>query len=122
MIAEVHVRYRLLGLESASLFRFLFFAFWIVLGGLGLIGYAAYLIGSIEAGLVEDEFLETLFGCVLGPPFYSLVFAGIGVLGNSVYRKLARSLPPLVAEMEEAGATDAPVQGGTIADDRDRRV
>ncbi|OGD72345.1 MAG: hypothetical protein A2Y64_00555 [Candidatus Coatesbacteria bacterium RBG_13_66_14] len=115
------MRYRLLGLESASLIRFLFFGFWIVLGGLGLIAYAAYIIGSIEEGLVEDEFLAVLFGCVLGPPFYSLVFAGIGVLGNFVYRKLARSLPPLVAEMEEAGATDAhPVRGGAVADDRNR--
>jgi hypothetical protein len=117
------MRYRFLGLESASLFRLLFFGFWIVLGGLGLIGYAAYLIGSIDTGLVEDEFLGILFGCVLGAPFYALVFAGIGVLGNSVYKKLLGSLPPLVAEMEEAGAINAhPVRGEAVADDRDRRV
>lgn len=113
------MRYSLLGLESVSLFRSLFFVFWIVLGGLGLIGYAAYLIGSIDAGLVEDEFVAVLFGCVLGPPFYSLVFAGIGVLGNAVYKRLLRSLPPLVAEMEEADSIAArPDPGTTTADDR----
>jgi len=115
------MRYRLLGLESATLFRLLFLGFWIVLGGLGLIGYAAYLVGSIDAGLVEEDFLAILFGCVLGPPFYSLVFAGIGVLGNTVYKGLLRSLPPLVAEMEEAGATATqPVRGGVTTDDRRR--
>ncbi|MCX7021430.1 MAG: hypothetical protein NTW26_03975 [bacterium] len=117
------MRYRFLGLESASLFRFLFFGFWIVLGVLGLIGYAAYLIGSIAAGLVEDEFMGILFGCVLGPPFYALIFAGIGVLGNATYKTLLRSLPPLVAEMEEAGATAVqPGRGGSTADDRSRQL
>jgi hypothetical protein len=115
------VRYRLLGFESAPLFRLLFFGFWIVLGGLGLVAYAAYLVASIESGLAEDEFLAVLFGCVLGPPFYALLFAGIGVLGNFVYRKLLRNLPPLVAEVEEADATTArPDRGEAAADDRSR--
>ncbi len=110
------MRYSMLGLESTSLFRNLFFVFWVVLGGLGLIGYAAYLIGSLDAGLAEDDFLAVLFGCVLGPPFYSVVFAALGALGNAVYKRLLRSLSPLVAEMEETGTT--PDRGRTTADDR----
>jgi hypothetical protein len=113
------MRYRLLGLESTSLFRSLFFVFWVVLGGLGLLFYAAYLIGSIDAGLTEDDFLATLFACVLGPPFYAVVFAALGLLGNAVYKRLLRNLPPLVAEMEEADSIAArPDPGGTTADDR----
>ena len=100
------MRYRFLGFAAASLFRHLFFGFWVVLGGLGLLGYIAYLLGSLEAGLVEDEFLAVLFGCLLGPPFYSLVFAGLGVLGNLVYHGLSRHIPPLIVAAEEAASAD----------------
>jgi hypothetical protein len=114
------VRYRLLGLESASLFRLLFFGFWIVLGGLGLIGYAVYLIGSIETGPVEDEFLAVLFACILGPPFYSLVFAGLGLLGNLVYRRLSGILTPVVAEMEDAAEPSRPQREEADTNDQSR--
>ena len=102
------MRYRLLGLESTSLFRFVLFGLWIALGGLGLIGYVVYLIGSIESGLVEDEFLAALFGCLLGPPLMSLAVAGFSVLGNRIYKRLLRNLPPVIAEMEEVSGPVTP--------------
>ncbi len=107
------MRYRLLGLEPTSLFRFAFLGLWIALGGLGLIGYAVYLIGSIESGLVEDEFLAALFGCLLGPPLISLAVAGFSVLRNRIYKRLLRKLPPVIVEMEKVnGPVVPPAQEG----------
>lgn len=102
------MRYRLLGLESTSLFRFVLFGLWIALGGLWLIGYVVYLLGSVESGLIEEEFLETLFGCLLGPPLMSLAVAGLSVLGNLIYKRLRRNLPPVIVEMEEISGQVTP--------------
>ncbi len=102
------MRYRLLGFESTSLFRFVLFGLWIALGGVGLIGYVVYLLGSAGSGLIEEEFLETLFGCLLGPPLISLTFAGFSVLGNLIYKRLLRNLPPVIAEMEEVSGPVTP--------------
>ncbi len=114
------MRYQLKGLESTSLFRIVFFSLWIVMGGIGLIAYIAYLTGSIEFGFVEDEFLAALFGGLLGPPLLSLILAVFSVLGNLIYKRLLRSLPPVIVEV---GEVDEPVpsEGGSLANDPVRK-